>query len=413
VSLAKATDLGRARWRVRRLAAARVVSSGGSQAAQLALVYQIYAITRSGPWVAAALFGSISLGGLVGPISGWVADRFDRRRVMVVSEMTSGAAYLSMVFAHTPGLLLAGALAATLLGAPFRAASAAAIPNLVGGEDLAWANAQLGAAVNIALVVGPLIGGALVAVSGASLVFAVNAATFAISGGLIAFTSGRFGGHQQHHIGEGHPTRDLFAGFRLIISNKHLAPLAAASALAYASFGAALVIDPALSRYFHAGSVGYGLLTTVWGAGAVLGALVAGKVVTVPRAHKAVVWGMAAMALSLGSIPLLPTFALIVAAGAIGGAGSGFVFIPWLLLIQHHSTDAVRGRVVAAAEAFDQISFLAGMGAAVPVISMTNAHHAYALAGFLLTAATLITAISSPRRPAVTPAPALATAEDH
>jgi MFS family permease len=105
---------------------------------------------------------------------------------------------------------------------------------------------------------------------------------------------------------------------------------------------------------------------------------------------------MAAMAISLGSIVVLPTFALIVAAGVIGGAGSGFVFIPWLLLIQHHSSDAVRGRVVAAAEAFDQISFLAGMVAAVAVISITNPHHAYALTGLLLAAATLITAVSSP-----------------
>jgi MFS family permease len=350
--------------------------------------------------VAAALFGSISLGGLLGPISGWVADRFDRRRVMVLSELTSGAAYLSLVFAHTPGLLLAGALAATILGAPFRAASAAAIPNLVGAEDLAWANAQLGAAVNVALVAGPLVGGALVAISGAGLVFAVNAATFAISGVVIGCTPGVFGGHRQHSHGDAPSTRDLFAGFRLIVSNKRLAPLAAASALAFASFGAALVIDPALSRYFHAGSIGYGLLTTVWGAGAVVGALVAGRVVTVPRAHKAVVGGMAAMAISLGSIVVLPTFALIVTAGVIGGAGSGFVFIPWLLLIQHHSADAVRGRVVAAAEAFDQISFLAGMGAAVPVISMTNPHQAYALTGVLLTTATIITAVSRPRRPA-------------
>jgi ENTS family enterobactin (siderophore) exporter len=389
-----------------------VVSFGGSQAAQIALVYQIYAITRSGAWVAGALFGSISLGGLLGPLSGWVADRFDRRRVMVTSELTSGAAYLGMVFAHRPGVLLAGALAATVLGAPFRSASAAAIPNLVSPRDLAWANAQLAAAVNIALVVGPLIGGAFVAVSGAGLVFAVNAATFAISGALIAFTSGVFGGHQPHPAGEGHPTRQLFAGFHLIFSNKRLAPLAAASALAFGAFGAAVVIDPALSRYFHAGSVGYGLLTTVWGAGAVVGALVAGKLVTVPRAHRAVVWGMGAMAISIGSIVVLPTFALIVAAGALGGAGSGFVFVPWLILIQHHSPDAVRGRVVAAADAFDQICFLAGMGASVPFISATNPHVAYGLAGLLLAVATFITAVTSPRPAESEPAASLATVDD-
>jgi MFS family permease len=171
--------------------------------------------------------------------------------------------------------------------------------------------------------------------------------------------------------------------------------LAVASALAFASFGAALVIDPALARYFHAGSFGYGLLTAVWGAGAVAGAVVAGRVVTVSRAHRAVIWGMGAMAVSLGSIPFLPTFPLIVAAGAIGGAGSGFVFIPWLLLLQHHSPDYVRGRVVAATDAFDQVTFLVGMGLAVPAIALVNPHEAYALAGLLLVGATAICALSS------------------
>ena len=392
VSAAAATERGRARRRVRQLALARLVSGGGSQAAQVALIYQIYAVTKSGLWVAAALFGSISLGGLLGPISGWTADRFDRRRVMVLSELAGGAAYLAIVFAHTPGLLLAGALVATVVGSPFRAASSAAMPNLVEVEDLPWANAQLGTAFNLALVGGPLVGGALVAASGAGLVFAVNAATFAASGILIAFTKGEFGG-RQHHVGiEGPGTRDLLAGFRFILSSKRLAPLAVASALAYCSFGSALVIDPALTRFFHAGSVGYGLLTTTWGAGAVLGALVSGRVVTADTAHSAIVWGMAAMAVSLGSIAFLPTFAVIVIAGTVGGAGSGFVFIPWVLLMQHLSPDRVRGRVVAAGEAFDQVSFIVGMGVAVPAISIANPHHAYGLTGLLLVAATVIAA---------------------
>jgi MFS family permease len=314
---------------------------------------------------------------------------------MVISEVAAGAAYLVLVFVHRPLLLLVGALAATALGSPFRAASAAAIPNLVAAEDLPWANAQLGAAFNVALVAGPLVGGLLVAASGASLVFAVNAATFAISGALIATTRGRFGAPRHHSVPEGPRAAELFSGFRFILSSGRLAPLAVASALAFASFGTALVIDPALSRYFHAGSLGYGLLTAVWGAGAVVGAVVAGRVVTVERAHRAVIWGMGAMAVSLGSIALLPTFALIVAAGTVGGAGSGFVFIPWLLLLQHHSPDHVRGRVVAAADAFDQIAFLIGMGLAVPAIWLADPHRAYALAGLLLVAATAMTVLAS------------------
>ena len=215
-----------------------------------------------------------------------------------------------------------------MLGAPFRAASAAAIPNLVAAEDLPWANGLLGTAFNAALVAGPLIGGALVALSGASLVFAVNAASFVVSAAVIALTSGRFGGRHPATHADGRGGQTLLVGFRLLVGDRLLAPLTVSSALAFVAFGAALVIDPALARQFHAGSVGYGLLTTVWGGGAVVGAMLAGRTVTVERAPGAVVLGMLAMAVSLGSIPVLPTFPLIVAAGAIGGVGNGFVFIP-------------------------------------------------------------------------------------
>lgn len=379
---------GRTRWRVRRLAGARLVSVGGSQAAELALVYQVYTITRSGAWVVTALLATVSVGGFMGPLSGWVADRFDRRRVMVASELAAGAAYLAMVWVHAPVGLVVGAAAATALGAPFRAASAAAIPNLVGDEDLGWANALLGTASNAALVAGPLVGGVLVAASGAGLVFGVNAASFVISAGLIVGTVGAFGGRLRTSPNRS-AAHHLFAGFEFLAADRILAPLAASGALAYASFGAALVIDPLLARAFHAGSLGYGLLTTVWGAGAVLGAIVAGRIVTPARAPNAVICGMIAMAVSLGSIAVIPTFTLIVAAGAVGGVGSGLVFIPWLVVIQRHTPDAVRGRVIGATDAFQQIAFLIGMGIAVPIIAIVGPHRAYATAGVALAIATL------------------------
>lgn len=380
-------DRHHGRARVRRLAAARIVSAGGSQAAQVALVYQVYATTHSGAWVVASLFASLSVGGLLGPLSGWVADHFNRRSVMVASELGGGAAYLVLVAVHGPGLLVAGALAATILGAPFRAASAAAIPNLVDVEELPWANGLLGTAFNVALVAGPFAGGALVAASGARLVFAVNAASFLVSAAVIAVTPGNFGGRSaEQAISE---TQAVLAGFHLLLRDRVLAPLAASSALAFGAFGSALVIDPALAHAFHAGAVGYGLLTTVWGGGAVLGAIVAGRTVQVSWAPRAIVWGMLAMAVSLGSIVVLPSFALIVAAGTFGGVGNGFVFIPWLLVIQHRTPDGVRGRAIAATEALDQMAFLSGMGVAVPTVSLLGAHHAYGVTAVLLAGATI------------------------
>jgi hypothetical protein len=112
--------------------------------------------------------------------------------------------------------------------------------------------------------------------------------------------------------------------------------------------------------------------------------MLAGRIVTLDRAPAAVVRGMLAMAVSLGCIPFLPTFPLIVAAGTIGGVGNGFVFIPWLLLVQHRAADNVRGRVIAAAEACDQVAFLAGMCLAAPAVFIAGPQRAYGLAGLLL-----------------------------
>ncbi|HET6794801.1 MAG TPA: MFS transporter, partial [Acidimicrobiales bacterium] len=404
---------GAGRARVRRLALAHGISVAGSQAAQIAVVYAIYARTRSGGWVVVTLAASISIGGLLAPVGGWVADHFDRRRLMMASELTAGAVYGAMAFAHAPLLLVTGALAATVAGTPFRAASAAAVPNLVGPTDLAWANGRLGAAFNLALVAGPIVGGSLVAAAGAGAVFAVNAGSYAASAVMIRSVRVRF---QEARVGHarGPTAGDLLAGFSAVVTSRRLAPLAAANALAFAAFGAALVIDPALASQFHAGSVGYGLLTSTWGAGAVVGSVAAGRHVNPGRAPWAMTGGVALMALSLGSIAALPSFAAIVVVGTVGGFGSGFTFVPWLVLIQNEIVDRLRGRVVAASEALNQVLFLAGMGMAVPAVSMAGAHRAYALTGVLLTVAALAGAASlrpAPRRtPATRPLPAV-TAE--
>ena len=74
------TDGGRGS--VRRLALARVLSATGSWAGGLALPFVLFQITGSGVWVAASWFITFGITGLLSPLSGTIADRFDRRRVI-------------------------------------------------------------------------------------------------------------------------------------------------------------------------------------------------------------------------------------------------------------------------------------------------------------------------------------------
>jgi MFS family permease len=148
---------------VRRLAAARLISVVGGSASFTALMVTVYELTGSATWLAAALLFTFGVSGFLAPLGGAIADRFDRKRVMVVSDLLGVAAYLALTFLHgDPGVLLALAFVAAAVAQPFYWASGAAIPNLVGEDQLAWANSLVALGRNAGIMIGPAVGGALV-----------------------------------------------------------------------------------------------------------------------------------------------------------------------------------------------------------------------------------------------------------
>ena len=373
-----------ARRTVRLLAAARLVSVGGSQAAQVALAFTIFQRTHSAGWVAAALVASAGVVGLVGPLSGWIGDRYDRRRVMVTTELAAAVGWAAMLLARRPLALVLVALVATAVNAPFRAASSAAIPNLVDAEDLGWANGVIATAFNASLVVGPLAGGALVAISGPRLVFAINAVSFVVSAALLSISRGIFSASRGGPDAPGPRAQGARAGFVAVWRDRVLRSLVLVTTCSFGAFGVTLVADLPLTASFHAGSVGYGLLTTLWGLGAVAGSLLAARTLTPRQEPGALALGSLAMAVSIGSIAVMPTFALAVLVGTVGGVGSGFAFTPWFSLVQRATDDRVRGRVFAAAETCEQVAFVLGMLAGALVVDAVGARMAYLVPGALL-----------------------------
>jgi MFS family permease len=371
---------GSGRRGIRLLAGARLVSVAGSQAAQVALVYTIYQRTGSSAWVSAALFALVAVTGLLGPVSGWIGDRFDRRRVMITSELAAGVGWVGVLAVDAPWLLVALVLAATAAGAPFRAASAATIPSLVDDEDLTWANGVVAGSFNAALVVGPLVGGALVAASGSDAVFMVNAGSYVASAALLGRLPAARPGDRRMHLA----VTGIMVGFRVVARDRLLGRLVAVTALSFAAFGVTLVADLPLADHFDAGSVGYGLLTTLWGLGAVAGSWAAARWLRPSGEGLGLALGTAAMAVSLGSIAAMPAFAPIVLVGTIGGLGSGYAFTPWFTMVQRLTEDVHRSRVFAAAEACEQGAFVAGMLAAGWMVDAVGPRSTYLVPGVLL-----------------------------
>ncbi|MGZ6256775.1 MAG: MFS transporter, partial [Candidatus Limnocylindria bacterium] len=165
-----------------RLFSAQLISFAGDWFATVALLGLALELTGS-PAVASLLLvvqeGAFAL---ASPIAGVLADRYDRRRLMVAADLARVPVALAFLLARDPDTLWIAFVAAALLSlgaAVFEPTSSASLPNLVEEGELAEANVLIGSAWGTMLAVGAALGGLVAATFGRDVAFVVNAASFA------------------------------------------------------------------------------------------------------------------------------------------------------------------------------------------------------------------------------------------
>jgi len=364
------------RTAVRRLALSRVISITGSAAAYTALTFEIYDRTGSAAWLAAALLLTEGVGGIVGPFASVLGDRFDRRRVMLASDGAAAVCFALMALVDSPGPLVFVAFLSALAEAPFWPASSAAIPNLVPPEQMSWANGLIAVGRNAGIMAGPALGGVLLATLGAPWVFGLNAASFLISGGLILSVHARFEGDrpdEQEH-------RGLLAGFRFLVHERVLRQITAAWIVMVLGIGMAMVGDAPLAKSFDAGSVGFGLLIGLWGAGSILGSI-AGRRLTAQTETRWLVLATAFVAAMGFGVALSPSFWLVLVLSVAWGVGDGVTVVAEQNIFQRRTPDAVRSRVMGASEGIFHGTLAVSYIAAAFVLPVAGPQGMYALFG--------------------------------
>lgn len=380
---------------VRRLALARLISVTGGAAAFAALNFTIYQRTHSAAWLSASLLLTFGAGGLVAPLGGALGDRFDRRRVMIASDLAGAACFAAMALVQEPAALLAVGFATAIVESPFWSASAAAIPNLVGEDDLPWANGLVQMGGNAGIMIGPAVGGALLAVVGPGPVFAANALSFVISAGLVATVGGRF---SEERVGHGDEHRGLRAGFVFIARDRVLRTILLAWVVFVVGLGMVMVADVPLAELFGAGAAGYGLMIGAWGAGSVLGSL-SGRWLNERTELRALVLGAAAVAVTTAGIATSPWFASVLVLILLAGIADAVTMVAETGIQQRRTPDAVRSRVSAASEAVIHVALAAGFALGGPALEVLGPRGVYAVGGGLglLGAAVLLPIVRSPR----------------
>jgi MFS family permease len=373
--------------RFRRLWIGQGLSFVGDFVSTVALVLLVVDVSGSASAVGGVLVARL-LPTLASPLVGVLADRLDRRVVLVVSDLVRAVLVVGLIFAHDLPTIY---VLAFLLGAArtvFNPTVRAAFPTIVGGGDLTQANALISGTFSFSVMAGPALGGVLVASVGVELAFLLDALTFLVSAALlwtIPLPAPERTGGEEGFFGELHAGFGYLAGARVplaIVLGAFLATLTANAAIPAEAFLA--------KETFDAGDVGYGMLASLWGGGMILGsvltAVLGDRINLVPLYFVSIF----ATALAFAGVGLSPTFALALGAIAVAGTANGVENVATDTVLQRRVPDAFLGRVFAARF----LTFSAGEAFAYPigglVVDVLGPRSTYLLAGAATAAAGLL-----------------------
>jgi MFS family permease len=344
----------------RRVYVASLISLGGDWFLLVALFGLVLDLTGSAVAVALLLAAQDLTYFVVSPVGGLLADRLDRRRLMVAADIARAVLCVGFLFLRTAGevwviYLLLGTMAC--FSAAFEPASLAALPNLVEQEDLATANALSGSLWGTMLAVGAALGGAVTALLGRDAAIVIDAVSFATSAALIVRIRRSFSEAREQTTSGGRLREATVETLRYARRDHRVLALLAVK-FGWGIAGGVLVVIPLLAKgSFHAGDVGIGLLLAARGVGALIGPFV-GRSALGPADRRIFTTIGAALAVFgvgyvlLGSVPrfalghwtLLILAMLAVAIAHVGGGAQ------WMLSsygLQKIVPDHIRGRIFA------------------------------------------------------------------
>jgi MFS family permease len=282
------------------------------------------------------------------PLTGFAADHFDRRKLLIATQSAMGALAIGLGILTVAGLVqlwqvyvfafLLGSV--TAFDAPARQTFVA---DLVGEADLSNAVALNSTSFNAARMIGPAIAGLLIASVGSGCVFLINAATFvAVLGSLSLLRVGEF------HLKErALRTPGSFAeGFRYVWNRPDL-KVVLLMLLLIGTFGLnfPIFISTMSVTVFHAGAGQYGFLTSTMAIGSVAGALLAAKRA---KPHLALlVAGAGIFGLGFALAAIMPNYWLFGLVLVMIGFSAQTFTTSTLSLVQLSTEPVMRGRVLA------------------------------------------------------------------
>lgn len=353
---------------------AGLISMIGDWVLRIGLPLYVFNLTGSTLATGAMLVAGIAPGLLFGSVAGVFVDRWDRRHIMIVTNVLQAVVLLPLLVVHSVEelwiiyiVLFTGATISQF----FTPAQSALLPLLVDENDLIAANSLSALNGNMARLLGPALAGLIVGLSGLVGIALIDALSFVIAATMILFMHYRTARPQSPTTGVNPMTlvrgvgQEWNEGLRLVLDTPPLAILFAIMIpiqLAEGFFGTLIV--PFVSTVMHGTDLDFGALMAAQAVGGIIGSIYIARIARTIPAHRLLgvcllIFGCCDLAFFYSPLLIRGIIPGLIFIGIVGFPGEGF-FTIHMTMIQTLTTDAYRGRVLGALGALSSLLVLVG-----------------------------------------------------
>lgn len=356
----------------------QAVSQIGTQVSTIAMLFWLKHATES-PALMGAMQMLVGLAAvLLGPIGGAFADRYSRRSIIILCDLISGIAVLSLSLlmflapaatGATLAWVFVSSVALSVVNSFFLPAIAASIPDLVPQEKVAGANSILQASIQISALIGQGVGGMLFRLLGAPLVFLIDGITYLFSAFSECFITipqavSEKKGDWRAQTREF--KQEIREGVNYVWENRGLTQLLLVTTLLNFFLAPILgLFTFYVEDHLKLHSDWFGYLLTIYGVGNLLGYLLAGVVPVSGRSRaRLMIAFMVLESVLYGLLGVVMTLVTVAAVALASGAASGFVMVNVSTILQITTPSEIRGRVFGLLATISACVMPLGMGLA-------------------------------------------------
>ena len=353
----------------------QLISQIGNWALLAALPFFVFQLTGSVLATGVMFIVEVIPSILLGSVAGVFVDRWNRRWTMIGANVARGLLLLLLLtFRSTEQVWVVYVVAffESVANLFFSPANNALLPQLVTKDELVTANSLDALGENVARIIGPALGGALLAATGLAAVAMIDVGSYLIGAGLIYLIKEPKPAAEEGPIAEADRSirmewvtfwRDWIGGLRLVSQRRPLS-------YAFIAAGVALIGDSIMGVLLvvfvqdvvGVGAQEFGWILTARGVGGVLGGLIVARAGPRFKPKNLIAYGMAgagAVLIIMLQFPILP----VVLASAVL---VGLPVMAWMIAgqtwLQVHAEDQYRGRVFGAFETYSAFMGLLGIG---------------------------------------------------